>query len=192
MKTEYTTVEGNFRLTQNFITICPNCGATTLLYHDSDGFSCCHNCNYFNESKSFEIEVKGFAFNDCGVCMNPEVIFPLNEKDYGLVWIGYELDVCCGEKGNWDFGITYNLGGWSSGTPCKYKTREEAILKGIDKLSQYAYKSCTGEIDENNTKAMQESAKDFLTWANSANPSNNFLIPESFETTEQLELKLFQ
>ena len=101
-----------------------------------------------------------FIFNDCGVCTNPEIIYS-SEGKYSLAWLYYELKICSGSGGLWDFGYNYGGGGSPATKNGKY-TREEAIKKGLEFLKNKAQKSIDSEIDVNNTRALVKASKHFL------------------------------
>jgi len=110
-----------------------------------------------------------FEFNDCGVCLNPKVIYPLgiNEKTYDTYYIAIAHD----ENNNWGVG-TNAVGGRSMGasSPCSIikrehgKSKEELLEAAIQNLKENAQISINKITDVNNSKEFQKEAKKFLNW----------------------------
>lgn len=77
-----------------------------------------------------------FKFNECQVCINPEIAYSYEPKGV-LAWAKVEIKVCQFD-GKWDFGYWYLSGcGPCTSYSCLYDTKEEAIFKGIQFLSEY-------------------------------------------------------
>lgn len=53
-----------------------------------------------------------YKFNDCGVCINPKVIFDFEDKKFNAKIKIFELD------GKWDYGYQINTSNPGEGKPC--------------------------------------------------------------------------
>lgn len=90
----------------------------------------------------------GFEFNDCGVCMNPDV--PVDVVVKGNGFYGYNFKVKTAEtKKGWVFGYDYNFGsgGGGCGAFCRGKgfpTEKAAIFDALVSLR----KMCGGISDK--------------------------------------------
>jgi len=75
-----------------------------------------------------------FEFNDCDVCVNPEIIFSFMNKG-ALAWDYIELRVA-ERNGTWDYGYSSSGGGRPCSPDKRWEilTRQEAIDKGVEQL----------------------------------------------------------
>jgi hypothetical protein len=93
-----------------------------------------------------------------------------SEGKYSVAWVCYHLEI--DEKdGSWYNGCK-TVGGRCMGvsgginyhTP--FKSREESIADGIERLMENANLSLSKETDVNNTKEYKRVAQDFIDWVN--------------------------
>lgn len=91
---------------------------------------------------------KEYIINDCGVVMNPDVIFYFMPKG-ALAWCYWSLKVGKCNNGLWDYGYSIPAGA----SPCcigKFSTKEEATEEAINFLEKwfkkgYDYKGLLSE-----------------------------------------------
>ncbi len=101
-----------------------------------------------------------FKFNDCGVCVNPEIIYS-SEGDYRYAWLFYELKICSNSEGLWDLGCNFGGGGYAASNSGKL-SRKDAIDKGWCILIEKAKKSVSSKMDINNPPDLIKASKDLL------------------------------
>lgn len=75
---------------------------------------------------------KGFLFNKCGVCVNPEIIYHFILPN-DLAWRYLQISICnYGET--WSFGISGLGTSFAATKNGKFKSRAEAVEKGIAQM----------------------------------------------------------
>lgn len=81
-----------------------------------------------------------YIINDCGVCINPTVIYRLQKKN-ALAWNYVEITYAQFPNGKWDYGYS-TVGGGAS--PCevraKFSTKEEVVLGAKQYLKEHLEK----------------------------------------------------
>ena len=103
-----------------------------------------------------------FKYNDCGVCINPEVVYT-SEGCSSLAWAYYQINIA-GHGSSWDYGH------WSPGAsgPCcsggKFNCRQAALNACKEHLLGIAQESINGSGGFNNGSAAVKASKLYLEW----------------------------
>lgn len=104
-----------------------------------------------------------FIVNDCGVVINPDIIWQFKPKN-ALAWFIWEIKVGRCENGLWDYGGAFGGGGSpvSNGT---YPSKEAAIDAAIDMFKTKVFQKHNTNIYSR--KKWMEGKKSFISFVNS-------------------------
>jgi hypothetical protein len=129
-----------------------------------------------------------FEFNDCGVCMNPEIVFHYKHPK-ALAWDYVELRICLNHDTQlWDFGYNYSSGS----SPCtlsaaRYTSKEEVIREGFIKLYNSLLRCLCSDMSKHIPKYL-ELVKDRMVYVTNSSSSPITTVIQSQLGGSQLSL----
>lgn len=103
-----------------------------------------------------------FKFNDCGVCINPNIVADIKGKDYGVIITTAQV------RGKWTYGMRYRLpdrgGGWGGNLSSKYwfDSEQKALTHALEWIKGWLEKQLPDKTVAKQAQKLLKAVKELL------------------------------